>query len=272
MANLVQRLKHAVTWRAQLSSRRLRHFGLNRHCPFCAATVRAFVPEGQEHQVLFDLEVVGGGRRDDVVCPVCGAFDRERLVYLFLNNRGLVQGPMRIMHVAPEAKLGAWLRRRAQGGYLSADLMSTAVDENFDLQAIPHPDASFDAVIVNHVLEHIGDDAKAMRECQRVLKPGGWAILQVPIALKLEHTIEDPSETDPAARQRRFGQDDHIRIYTQGDYVARLQRAGFEVEQFRWTEERAAYGGAENRYGLLEKEVLFFCRKPTAQAPDKSPA
>jgi hypothetical protein len=103
-----------------------------------------------------------------------------------------------------------------------------------------------------------------MRECLRVLKPGGWAIMQVPIAAKLETTIEDPSVEDPRERERRFGQDDHIRIYTRPDYVARLERAGFQVEQFRWTEDRPHYGGAENRYGLLDKEVLFFLRKASA--------
>jgi hypothetical protein len=262
MANLVQKLSAALAWRARSVSRRLRNFGSNRRCPICAANVRLFGAEGEEHAVLFDLDVIGGGRRDGVVCPVCDSVDRERLVYLFLNRRGLVNGPMRIMHVAPEVKLGPWLRKRAGRGYLSADLTVTFVDQNLDLTDIPYPEATFDAIICNHVMEHIPDDAKAMRECFRVMKPGGWGIFQVPIGGKLDMTVEDPSEEDPAERQRRFGQHDHLRIYARRDYVARLERAGFEVEQFRWTDDRANFGGAENKYGLLEKEVLFFVRKP----------
>lgn len=264
MANPVQRLSNVLERRAARLSRRIGNFGSNRHCPFCNADVKSFWPEGEDHAVLYELDVIGGGRRDDVVCPVCWSVDRGRLIYLFLKQRRLVAGPMRILHVAPEVQLGSWLRKQAQGGYLSADLMDTGADQNFSLTDIPYPDATFDAVIVNHVMEHIPDDAKAMRECLRVLKPGGWAVMQVPIGAKLENTIEDPSVEDPRERERRFGQDDHIRIYTRPDYVARLERAGFQVEQFRWTEDRANYGGAENKYGLLDKEVLFFLRKAAA--------
>lgn len=264
MANPVQRLSNALEWRARSFSRRIGNFGSNRHCPICNAGVRGFEPEGEGHAVLFDLDVIGGGRRADVVCPVCGSVDRERLVFLFINQRGLANGPMRIMHVAPESKLGPWLRKRAEGGYVSVDLMDKFVDQNLDLTDIPYPDATFDAIICNHVMEHIPADAKAMSECFRVMRPGGWGIFQVPIGGKLDATTEDPSVEDPAERQRRFGQDDHIRIYAHDDYVARLERAGFKVEQFRWADDRANYGGADNKYGLLEKEVLFFARKPSA--------
>lgn len=230
----------------------------------CRATVGKFLPEGESHAVLFELEVVGGGLRDGAICPVCGSVDRERLVYLFLKDRDLIHAPMRMMHVAPEVVLGPWLRAQLGANYMTADLMSDFVDQNLDLTEIPYPDATFDAIICNHVMEHIPDDGKAMREVLRVLKPGAWAILQVPIGLKLDKTVEDPSVSDPAERQRRFGQDDHIRIYTAGDYMGRLAAAGFDVQPFRWTEHAAQFGGAENHFGLLKNEVLFFVRKPQA--------
>lgn len=70
----------------------------------------------------------------------------------------------------------------------------------------------FDAVVANHVLEHIPEDRKAMSEILRVLKPGGWAILQV--SIEGEETFEAPTITDPAVRERLFGQHDHVRKNT----------------------------------------------------------
>jgi hypothetical protein len=53
--------------------------------------------------------------------------------------------------------------------------------------------------------------------------------LQVPISLVRTATDEDPSVTDPAERVRRFGQDDHVRLYAR-DYYERLAEAGLNVE------------------------------------------
>ena len=45
--------------------------------------------------------------------------------------------------------------------------------QEIDAQAIPYPDAAFDALIANHMLYHVPDRAKAIAEMRRVLKPGG---------------------------------------------------------------------------------------------------
>lgn len=45
--------------------------------------------------------------------------------------------------------------------------------EQFDAQAIPFADGSFDAVIANHMLYHVPDRQKTYAEVRRVLKPGG---------------------------------------------------------------------------------------------------
>jgi SAM-dependent methyltransferase len=44
--------------------------------------------------------------------------------------------------------------------------------ERFDVQEIPHPDASFDAVIANHMLYHVPDLGRGLAEMRRVLRPG----------------------------------------------------------------------------------------------------
>ena len=65
--------------------------------------------------------------------------------------------------------------------YISADLESHLAVVKVDITNILYEDNSFDVILCSHVLEHVIDDQKAMRELFRVLKPGGWAILQVPI-------------------------------------------------------------------------------------------
>jgi SAM-dependent methyltransferase len=135
-----------------------------------------------------------------------------------------------MLHVAPEPCIEVRLRRRLGAGYLTADLMNTGAMVKMDIMDIQYPDESFDVIYCSHVLEHVPDDRKAMREFRRVLKRGGWAILLVPI--NAGKTYEDPSITEPAERLRVFGQEDHVRNYGP-DYVDRLREAGFAVTETR---------------------------------------
>ena len=115
-----------------------------------------------------------------------------------------------------------------------------------------------DVVLCSHVLEHIPDDRQAMRELRRVLKPDGWALLQVPIDRKRAVTFEDPSVTDPAERARLFGQHDHVRWYGQ-DYPARLRECGFDVRIDRFMGELTA--DEVRCFGLGNGEEMHFCRR-----------
>jgi SAM-dependent methyltransferase len=145
----------------------------------------------------------------------------------FARRTNLFDGrPKRVLHVAPERCFEGPLRQRLGAGYLTADLLDPRAMEQMDITDIQHPDESFDVIYCSHVLEHVPDDRRAMRELRRVLKKDGWAVLLVPITA--ERTIEDPTVTDPAERERLFGQHDHVRRYGP-DYADRLREAGFDV-------------------------------------------
>jgi SAM-dependent methyltransferase len=228
--------------RLHRSYARLRYRGDRRWCPVCGSSVAAFLPAGLE-------------QRPDARCPICGALERHRLVTLFWQRCTELfdRAPLRVLHIAPEAALQPLFRSARELRYVTSDLFASDVSLRMDLSSIAVQSNVIDVLYCSHVLEHVPDDRRAMREMARVLKPGGWAVLQVPITA--DRTFEDLT-LDPAERLRIFGQDDHVRRYG-SDFGDRVREAGFLVATL--TAERIA--GSENleRLGLAPDEQLFFC-------------
>ena len=189
--------------------------GSNLYCPVCDTHLQRLLPTGNPV-------------RENAECPICLSRERHRLLWLYVRDRtDLLDGkPKRLLHVAPEMGLGRRFQQVPNVDYLSGDLSASNAMVKMDVTDIQYPENSFDVIFCSHVLEHVPDDRKAMGELYRVLKPGGLAILQVPILQKT--TFEDPSVTSEAERLRVFGQEDHVRIYGE-DYVDRLEEAGFNV-------------------------------------------
>jgi SAM-dependent methyltransferase len=189
-------------------------------------------------------------------CFGCGAYARHRLVWLYLmRETEIATAPLRLLHIAPSDPMYAERLRELPGlDYVSADLEDPAAMEHWDITAIPHPDASFDAILCSHVLEHVRDDRPAMAELVRVLRPGGWAVVQSPVDWARAVTFEDES-VDPAAV---FGQEDHVRFYGR-DYADRLREAGFEVRVDRYAERLTDPERA--RFGLDPVEPVHICAK-----------
>lgn len=248
--------------RIEMAFERLYYFGFRYKCLFCNSHLRTFLPHGLDFPVLKEKKVVGGGYRQNALCPICRSLDGERLLYLYLLHKtDIFENPNKLLHIAPEAGLENILRVNKMIDYLTADIISNSVMERMDIRNIHHPDSSFDEIICNHVLEHITEDEKAMSELYRILKPGGWAILQVPLSQTLKNTYEDSSITTKAGRERAFGQEDHVRIYAE-DYQDRLEKVGFKVNNFKWQTELDNFGGSHNVFGLIEEEQIYFVRKP----------
>jgi SAM-dependent methyltransferase len=235
-----------------------RHY--DRECPFCRWRFHRFLPGGIDAPVLREHHVIGGGYRQNMMCPYCESIDRERLIYLYLKTKTTVLSQsLSVLHVAPEECLQRVFLSRPNIQYVSADLESPLAMVRMDITRIHSAANTFDVIICNHVFEHVRDDRRAMAELLRVLKPGGFAILQVPLSLTASATIEDPKVTSPEERLRVFGQRDHVRLYA-SDYQDRLQTVGFSVELWSAADE---YGERFVRtYCLLRKERLYIGRKP----------
>ena len=198
-----------------------------------------------------------GREPQNPICPRCGAQARHRALWLYLRERtNLLVEELSVLHFAPERALAQRLASQPNLRYVSADLDAPDAMEHFDITDIPHPDGAFDVILCIHVLEHVKDDRRAMRELRRVLAPDGWAIVLVPLDLERAETYEDPSITTPEERRRAYWQHDHLRLYGR-DFSERLKQAGFRVTVDRWV--RSLDPATVERYGLFPLEDMYVC-------------
>lgn len=168
-------------------------------------------------------------KSEDMVCPSCGSFDRERLMALALQEEDLRQ--KKILHIAPSSALDIFLKGRKNAGYDTCDLFMEGVSYQADIQNMDMVEAeSYHIWICSHVLEHVQDDRKAMQELYRITKKGGYGFVLVPLDLNQKETDEEWGRPVEEC-WRRFGQDDHTRKYAKHDFVKRLKDSGFEVEE-----------------------------------------
>ncbi len=218
-------------------------------CPIIGRSYRKFLPYGRVHP------------RANALCPDSLSLERHRLLWLYLKSRtNFFRQPLHFLHIAPEQCFMKPFAHQHGDGYITADLESPLAKVKMDVHEIPFDNNTFDVAMCNHVMEHVEDDIKAMREIYRTLKPGGWAIMQVPFFNPIpETTFEDGSITDPQEREKVYGQDDHVRLYGY-DYPDRIRKAGFKVaeDDFIHTLPEADV----TRYALPRDEVIFFCEKP----------
>ncbi len=216
--------------------------------PIDGKSYRKFLPYGY------------GKQRENALSPGTLSLERHRQMWLYLQNEtDFFSKNYKVLHIAPEQEFLRKFRKMKNLDYISADLYSPLVDVKADILNLPFADDSFDIVFCNHVLEHIEDDAKAMKELFRVMRKEGWGIVQVPFRNDLEKTYEDFSIKDPKERQKHFGQYDHVRWYGQ-DYFQRLQNAGFIAEKNYYSKNFSTED--QKKYGLLANEVLPLVKKP----------
>src|SRR5450432_3018816 len=227
-------------------------------CPVCQRGVGQFIslrsalPGLMESWQLHGFDVQKFAQAETLnlwqyACPYCRANDRSRLYALFLRAewRRIQAGQTRrLLDIAPSRPLRKMIFELGCFDYRCADLNMPDVHDRIDITAMTlYEDNRFDCILCSHVLEHVPDDRRALSELFRVLKPGGWAVVMVPISLALPATIEDVSLQDPGERIRRFGQDDHIRLYAKKDFNEKLSEAGFSVDELG-----AAFFGLELFY------------------------
>ena len=199
--------------------------------------------------------------RKNALSPSTLSLERHRALWVYLKGfTDFFKAPSRMLHLAPEYCYIKRFKSLNNLDYITGDLNSPWADHHFDVHAIPFDDDSFDVLMANHLMEHVDDDHKVLSEFFRVIKPGGWGILQVPIDWKNPNTEEDKSVTDPDERERLYWQNDHLRLYGYEDYPGRLRNAGFEVEV---VDMKTLLGDERyDKYCLGDEKWIFVVTKP----------
>ncbi len=212
-------------------------------CPVCGGTYRRFLSYGRQRLRLSEA-----------------ALERHRLIWLYLKERtDFFTKPHQVLHIAPELCFIRPFERQHGKLYITADLESPWAKIKMDVQHMPFADNQFNVVLCNHVLEHVENDIQALQEIKRVLRPGGYAILQVPFYHPVpEKTLEDQSIVRPADREKLYGQADHVRRYGK-DYLNRIGQAGLKAREVAFAEELGP--DVCRRHGLVLTEKIYLAQK-----------
>jgi SAM-dependent methyltransferase len=248
-------------------NKRFNHFLYSKYfCPVCNSAQDNFLP--LPHYYIEKCEKYGFvhfGKSEmsplkTYLCPSCGASDRERLMaFWIIHNLGSKFFlDKRIIHFAPENALSTMLKKLKLLHYETADPLMPNVNFKVDITMLPFADASYGFFICSHVLEHVINDDKAIKELYRILKPGGSGIILSPISTVIESTIEDTAIVTEENRWKYFGQNDHVRLYSHNDFVMRIKQHGFILYEL----------GIENfskevffHLGLKETSILYVVEK-----------
>lgn len=177
-------------------------------------------------------------------CPRCDSRSRHRGLALLLPKllQTAPDGPILIF--APEAALMGHITRSAKGSVQTTDYLRTDVDfPGEDIQNLSFPDHRYAALACNHVLEHIPDDRRALRECARVLKPGGVAVFTI------------PGDYDQQA----------TRVFDQPDANGHLRHYGLDVLDkmravFAQADAIDMSTGTDPRWHIHPGDLAFVCR------------
>lgn len=229
-------------------------------CPVCKQEIEDFWELSPYFEEMAQKHGYQAGcpemlNKQQYACKVCNACDRDRLIVYFFTQKLSATTEGALLNIAPSAPVRSYMDTEFPNiKQHSADLFMPDVDLKLDITQMPEiATQSYNWFICSHVLEHVYDDRAAMRELYRILKPGGFGVVLVPINLERKET-DEALNLSGEENWRRFGQDDHVRSYAKRDFVTRLKSTGFRVKQFGINHfGRTTFA----RLGLSDTSVLY---------------
>ena len=210
------------------------YLGKNKQCNICNAQLRKFI-------------LLNNG---ELMCPRCGSLGRNRRLWQFIQNK-IRQENIQLLDFSPSRCLYHKFKSLKNINYISTDFNNEFLaDKKFDITNLDAPSEKFDLIICYHILEHIPDDRKAIKELGRVLKYRGTCYIQTPF--KEGEIYENPLITDPKDREKHFGQADHLRIYSISGLKQRIEETGLKVSILKFHSEKNNYHGFNESETVLE--------------------
>lgn len=236
-------------------------------CPLCDTKLKYFKPlvhplEPEGYEFIYKDREFETASEENHLCPFCMAIDRDRLFVLHFRKvfEHRPKSLINLLDIAPSLPLQKFLKRYPFLRYRSADLHSPKAMDKVNIESMDiYAEGQFDVFICSHVLEHVERPDKALSELYRILKPGGWGIIMVPIMVGLERTLEDKIHIGEAERIKFYGQFDHLRLFSKQDFINDIEAAGFKIRQLG-----VDYFGMEafSLAGIEKNSVLYIAEKP----------
>jgi hypothetical protein len=245
----------------------LRFFGGSHVCNVCNRRVRSFFPFSSDLQQAatsagfpYDFRRMETLNFDDCNCPFCLSSDRERLYMLYLSNF-FKNYPIQylMLDFAPSKAFSQAIRKFELVSYSSVDYYRSDVDLKLDIcNMIGVQSGTYDIVICSHILEHVTDPDKGLAELYRILKPGGFVIVMVPLFWDVDQTMENPAYDSDELRLKYFGQKDHVRLFSKQDFTNRISNAKFDVKalDISWFDLKDV-----RKYAIADNSILYVCSK-----------
>lgn len=229
-----------------------------KHCIVCENNPNEFLAYGLKEEIFKRHHIIGGGYRENCICPCCKVNDRERWIYYVLQKKLSVnEWSGRVLHFAPEKKITDYIRQNQSIDYYTCDIVSGRAMHVVDITDIPFKENTFDYIISNHVIEHIENEKKAVSEIKRVLKSNGKWIFSFPICTDMK-TYENDDVVLPEDRLKEYGQEDHVRLYGH-DYKERFENYGLKIKIF--SPEREMSNQDILKYGFIKDDVILVATK-----------
>jgi hypothetical protein len=216
-----------------------------KRCNGCGWTGRAFIdhPEGPA-----------------IACPWCGLIGRDRIVLRYLDEYLPGAKDLTCLEIS-NSRLTQHLWGRFSR-VISIDIEPTSTNQiKADTEALPFQDGCLDLIICLDVLEHVKDDLSAMREIHRVLRPGGLALVHVPLWF-----VEGPTTPKPPEEVGTPLYHGTSRVYWEYNRAAmlgRLHDARFEVQTITYPDDELDIGPSSPKGPI----TLFTCRRPATDIP-----
>lgn len=238
-------------------------------CPVCQKKIikfkvfpKYYLDNLKRNNFIYDINDFETLNIKNNTCPYCLTGDGNRLCALYLHkklSRLNKKKRYKFIDFAPVQSLSKLIKSYKSVEYRSADLYMENVDDKVDISNMKiYKDKSVDIFLCSHVLEHVEDDNKAIRELHRILNDDGWGIIMVPIMLSISKVQENKKYTCENDRWKHFAQGDHVRLYSKNGFIKRLEGGGFKVRALN-----IDYFGKNNfrKFGISTKSVLYIVSK-----------
>ncbi len=197
--------------------------------------------------------------RPSAECPYCASLERTRLLLHYLNDQtDIFNKHISVLHFAPAVCLFDKLVN-LDIEYIDADYNIANARYKEDITDISYADDYFDLIICSHVLGHVGDEAMAMREMKRVLKPSGKAIIITYIVLEATQTRDDPNINTAKLRKEHYGELDCLRLHGM-NFDKLLEAQGFDVELINYRDSMDPEVVLKESLGVCGKEWIYLCK------------